>query len=262
MNISAIVLSFNSQKYIENCINNLAAALNSIPGTHEIHVIENGSVDTSPKLLATLTKRYPQLVFPIYSPTNLGTTVSRNLALRKAKGDYILVLDSDATATAESILATVKTLNDDPKCGLAVPGLCYPDGRFQLSVDTFPTVSRKIQRLLSLKSLERDAIPLKTTTVVDYAISAYWMLKRSVVDQVGLLDERIFYSPEDVDYCIRIWKAGYTIKLVPHVQVVHDAQEISRGKKLNSFVFRHFGGLIYYFRKHGYAFTAPRFNRM
>jgi GT2 family glycosyltransferase len=261
MNISAIVLSFNSERYIENCINSLAAALTSIPGNHEIHVIENGSVDASPKMLEKLAQRFPQLVFPIYSPTNLGTTVSRNLALRKAKGNYILVLDSDATATAESILATVKVLDEDPKCGLAVPGLCYPDGRFQLSVDTFPTVSRKLQRLLNLKNLERDAIPAKTTTVVDYAISAYWMLKRSVVDQVGLLDEKIFYSPEDVDYCIRIWQAGFTIKLIPQVKVVHDAQEISRGKKLNSFVFRHFGGLVYYFRKHGYAFTAPRFTR-
>jgi len=72
-----------------------------------------------------------------------------------------------------------------------------------------------------------------------------------------LLDERIFYSPEDVDYCIRIWRAGWQIHYMPSVSVVHDAQEISRPKGLgiNKFTIRHAKGLAYLFVKHRYALT-------
>ena len=68
---------------------------------------------------------------------------------------------------------------------------------------------------------------------VDYAISAFWVIRRNAFERVGLFDEKIFYSPEDVDYCIRMWSAGYKITYVPKAEVVHDAQELSRGFKLS-----------------------------
>ena len=97
---------------------------------------------------------------------------------------------------------------------------------------------------------------LGESRVVDYAISAFWMFRRDVLEKVGLLDERIFYSPEDVDFCIRIWKAGYCIKYFPQVSVIHDAQEISRAKgvKINIFTLSHLKGLLYLFLKHRYLF--------
>jgi len=92
---------------------------------------------------------------------------------------------------------------------------------------------------------------------VDYAISAVWVIKKEVLKIVGLLDENIFYSPEDVDYCLRLWKAGYKIIYEPRVPVIHHTQEISRGFKLNSAMLNHIKGLIYYFRKHGYFLRRP-----
>ena len=87
---------------------------------------------------------------------------------------------------------------------------------------------------------------------VDYAISAFWLFRGDLIEKVGVLDENIFYSPEDVDYCIRIKKQGYRIVYDPSVHIVHDAQEISR-KKLNKFFFSHLKGLFYLFKKHHYG---------
>lgn len=94
---------------------------------------------------------------------------------------------------------------------------------------------------------------------VDYAISAFWIMKKSVLEEVGLLDEKIFYSPEDVDYCLRIWKSGHAISYIPFVSVVHHTQEISRGFKLNTAFLNHVKGLFYYFTKHRYCFFPPFF---
>ena len=84
------------------------------------------------------------------------------------------------------------------------------------------------------------------------------MFPKEVLNEVGLLDEKIFYSPEDVDYCIRVWKKGYTIDYFPDVKMIHDAQEISRGKafKINFFTLSHLKGLIYLFLKHRYILSG------
>ena len=115
-------------------------------------------------------------------------------------------------------------------------------------------MARKVQRYFALRRLEQREPPTGSGPV-DYAISACWLLSARAVQVTGLLDERIFYSPEDVDYCIRMWQAGFQVHYVPAVSVVHDAQEISRPKGLgiNRFTVRHAKGLLYLFAKHRYG---------
>lgn len=77
-----------------------------------------------------------------------------------------------------------------------------------------------------LESIE-EVLNEKITTV-DYAISAAWFLKRSVFDEVGLLDEKIFYAPEDAEFCARLWRKGYEVWYYPKVTIIHDAQRITK----------------------------------
>jgi GT2 family glycosyltransferase len=259
--VSAVVLSFNSARYIEKCVRSLCAAGAGVGGV-EVFVVENGSRDGSVGILQGLEREFPDVLKCIYLPTNTGTTVSRNLALRQATAEYIVVLDSDAVASEAALRGLIDAINNEPDCGLVVPGLTYPDGRFQLSTDAFPTVTRKLQRLFALRSLERgSSLADARRGDVDYAISAFWLFRRSLLAEVGLLDERIFYSPEDVDFCLRIWLAGYRIVYVPRVVAIHDAQEVSRSLKRWRFMLRHAGGLAYYFAKHRYAFGLGRLRR-
>lgn len=259
--ISAVILSFNSKPHIERCVRSLMKAFSEMPGPHEVWAVENGSVDGSAQILRRLEREFSPTLRVICNERNLGTTVSRNQALRRATGRYVLVMDSDAWVESPTLESLIHTLEQDARCGIAVPRLEYPDGRFQLSTDTFPTLLRKLHRLVALRNLETSATPPAEPCTVDYAISALWLFRRSLLEEVGLLDERIFYSPEDVDFCLRTWKAGYKVVYDPRVKAVHDAQELSRRKKLNGFATRHAKGLAYLFWKHGYFLGLRRLYR-
>jgi len=78
---------------------------------------------------------------------------------------------------------------------------------------------------------------------------------------VGPLDERFFYAPEDADFCLSIWLAGYRILYVPQVHAIHDAQELSRRGLFNRFTLHHLVGLARYFLKHRYVFSTKRLRR-
>ncbi|MDU0356380.1 glycosyltransferase family 2 protein [Paraglaciecola aquimarina] len=255
MDISVVILSFNSAKFIEKCLSSLTSSLKQSERDFEIFVVDNGSKDGTLEILSRIEGELEGRLTSILLSHNTGTTYSRNQALKQAKGKYILVLDSDAYMNEPALTGLSQYLDEHPNCGMAVPRVTYGSGNYQLSCDTFPTLWKKFQRFLFLKNMEEQESDLSKATVpvnVDYAISACWMLKRETLEKVGLLDEKIFYSPEDVDYCLRVWEAGYVITYVPSVSVIHDAQELSRGFKLTKFHFSHLKGLFYLMYKHKY----------
>ncbi len=86
-------------------------------------------------------------------------------------------------------------------------------------------------------------------------------MRRDLLERVGGLDERIFYAPEDVDFCLRTWLAGHKVVYQPGLAVVHDAKERSRSLKGLLFIWRHLMGLAYFFRKHGYFWRADAIYR-
>lgn len=262
MNLSAIILSWNSAHHLERCLETLFQSLNGYLKPFEVFIVDNGSKDNSREVIEKYKNLYPEELKPIFLSTNTGTTYSRNIAIKKAKGKYIAILDSDLIVEDEyTFIKLIKHLEENSKIGMVVPRLVYIDGSYQKSTDVFPTLMVKFRRYFYLKKMEKqiDIDCNVENVIVDYAISAFWLIKKEVVDVVGLLDENIFYAPEDVDYCIRLWKAGFKIKYIQSCIVIHNAQEISRGFVLNRALYEHVKGLLYYFIKHRYLIKAPRF---
>lgn len=262
MLVSAVILSFNSHRHIATAVRSLAAEYARLGAPSEILVVDNGSTDGSVEILRQLESEHPGTLKVIYSPVNTGTTVSRNMALRRAEGRFILIMDSDIEVPEGCLGTLLPRLEAAPEIGLLAPRLIYPDGRPQLSADVFPTLTHKLRRFLGLKQMERD-LPAQDSGArrVDYAISAFWLMPRKVVERVGLLDEKIFYSPEDVDYCLRVWEAGFEVVYDTAATAIHDAREISRGFKRPSFTISHAKGLAYLFMKHRYVFGRDRLYR-
>lgn len=257
---SFVILSFNSERTLSRCLQSIVESLISTNSyaSSEVFVVENGSKDKSKDILEQWSKKHPELIVPLIMDTNTGTTFSRNQALSRCTGDYIVILDSDAYISAAALAGLSKELQTSPDVGLVCPKLFYGDGRFQISVDKIPTLWHKMMRFLFLNKMQKnvDHQHLKTQDV-DYAISACWMLSKEAVNRVPKFDENIFYSPEDVDYCMQLWISGLKVRYVPRYHVTHDAQELSRGFKFKGFHSKHLAGLFYLFRKYGYFFSPP-----
>lgn len=262
MSISAIILSFNAKHDLERCVRSLIDVEGLGAERDQIIIIDNGSTDGSRKAVEHLVSRYAGLIDATFLPTNHGTTRPRNLGFAKARGDYLLVIDADIHFRTPVLPPLIKELTADPSIGIVAPKLIFPDGRHQLSTDVFPTVPRKLERLFRLRALERRQPSMRPSSrPVDYAISAFWLMQRDLVDLIGPLDERIFYAPEDVDFCLRAWLRGRRVVYRPDLEVVHDAKERSRSLKGLLFTWRHLLGLLYFFKKHRYAFSADKLYR-
>ena len=256
--VSFIILTWNSESYIHACIQSIVQDAKGAGIEFEIFIVDNGSQDGTVGTINALEAKYPGRLVPIFLDRNMGTTHPRNLALEKAGGDYICVMDSDIEMRSGILRALLDRLEEDPKVGMVVPQLVYPSGKVQMSTDQFPTLTRKLRRYFTLRKMEEEIQNhVQRTHWVDYAISAFWLMPKRIVKEVGFLDEAFFYAPEDVDYCIRVWKAGYKIVHVPGGCAVHHTQEISRGFRINKAVFHHFWGLCRLFYKHGYIFRPP-----
>jgi hypothetical protein len=228
----------------------------------EIFVMDNGSTDKTKEIL----NGYSEKANLIFLDQNKGTTFPRNLAIKKSTGDYILFLDSDTEIKSKKTIKNLILIAKNNKgFGIIAPKLILSDGTMQVSFKKFPTLFLKILKTIPLNFLRR--LTLKSESydfsidnnkfyLVDYCISACWLVPKKVINQVGLLDERIFYSPEDVDFCLRIWKAGYKVVWSPTVEVIHYCQRISY--KNPKIALSHFLGLLYFFRKHNYYFFRSK----
>jgi GT2 family glycosyltransferase len=254
--VSFVILSHNSSRFLARCLESVL-----VNPSDEVWVVDNGSRDASPTILEGFKERHPGQFHLTRLPGNVGTTVSRNLALRQVTGHFVAVIDSDIVMPPGAVDALLEWFTPGSHCGIVAPRLIRADGSFQLSADVFPTLPRKIHRAVRLRSIERAASQSvsQRPCTVDYAISACWLMRRELFDVVGLLDERIFYAPEDADYCVRVWKAGFQVVYDPRVEVLHDAQEISRRPGRAAWL--HAKGLLYYFRKHQCLLSSGRLRR-
>lgn len=264
MQLSFVILTWNSARYVQKCFDRIFAAMDGRGLEYEILVLDNGSTDGTVELLQRAARDYAAKLRVFYEPQNLGTTRSRNILLRAARGEYVCIMDSDVEVFPGVIDTLLVQLQKLDGAGMVVPRIRYPSGNWQKSFDGFPTLANKINRFARLRTIEqREGGELGGSGLapfrIDYAISAFWLMRRSLFERVGLLDEKIFYAPEDADFCLRVWKAGFSIWYVPEVEVIHHTQEISRGFKLNRAKWNHIVGLAYYFLKHRYLLRAPAF---
>ena len=262
LDLSFIILTWNSQKYIGRCLDSITNKCDGEGIAFEIIVIDNGSEDSTVSILKEYIYKRPDSLQLILLDSNKGTTYTRNLGLKKAAGEYICVLDSD-TEFGEGKFSDIFDLWDNyPNTGIVAPRLLLGDGAVQNSVKKFPTFWHKIiklpKALLGLKVKDYDfydSFPFKEIREVDSAIAACWFFSRDLMDIVGLLDEKIFYAPEDLDYCMSARKAGLKILYYPYLTLLHHTQWISHRKPFSRVSLRHFGGLLYYYRKHGGWFS-------
>jgi GT2 family glycosyltransferase len=248
-----VSLTWNSARFIDAMLRTLYADIEGSGIETEVIVLDNGSTDDTRTLIRAVQATQPTLqLVPLDS--NQGTTKSRNIGIRMAKGQFILILDSDTEipkGTLQALLDATVEIPDPDRIGMVCPRLEYPNGDFQESARRFPTLLTKAYRLLRLEQLRKrdETLPeviAGQTTQVDYAISAGWFVPRRTFDAVGLLDEEIFYSPEDVEFCARVWRNGLRVWYYPKARIIHNCQRLTNKKPFSRLGLSHAKGLLRY----------------
>ena len=254
--LSIVILTWNSRQLLADCLAAVPAATAGI--ATEVIVVDNGSRDDTAALLA----KHPELVV-IRNAENRGVAPGRNQGLRRARGELVAVLDVDTVPAPRAFTTLVEALRATPRAGVVAPKMVGPDGSLQYSCRRFPTLLDKLARRLPERwgrSLADD-VELRgwdhaSVREVDYVIGACQVIRAAALAEVGLLDERIFYGPEDVDLCLRMRRAGWSVVYVPAAVVMHLERRVTR-KLWSSLTARHAYALAYYFWKHRYLLTRP-----
>lgn len=270
--VGFVILTWNSEKYIQNC---LRAIFDIDTAAFEctVVVVDNGSIDQTVECIKTecsLHKESQHSCVVTCLDKNYGTTRSRNIGLKKLQEikpdiEFLCILDSD-TEINEKALDIMTDELSDPTVGIVGPRMHDTLGIYQVSGKNFPTFTEKLCKVMPLKSLrmygehqERIIPPQGTgTRPVGYVMSACWLMRKSTIDMVGYFDERIFYAPEDVEYCIRCWKAGYKVAYCYDADILHHWQRLSRKKLISKHNYEHIKGLLYVFNKYKYMFSTKR----
>lgn len=269
--IGFVILTWNSEKYIENCLKSLFQ-INGSEVQINIVVVDNASEDNTNLVVGKIYKENNHkagLCHLIKLKKNFGTTYSRNLGisyLKKHSLDYICILDSDTIVNAEAVKALTNELKQDASCGIVGPKMHSSSGIYQRSGRDIPTLTEKFLKALPFKALQMRGNELEASILADgsgcvkvgYLMSACWMMRADLFDKIGNLDEKIFYAPEDAEFCIRCWKAGLSVKYCYDAEIVHEWQRLSRKKLFSKHNLEHIKGLLYMFWKHKYLFNTKK----
>ena len=252
MKISIVIVSWRSQSFLPRCLDSLRAHAGGV----EVVVVENGSGDGTPALLRTA---YPE-VRALCLPKNLGFAAGCNRGIAACSGEAILLLNPDAEVTAGAVDALAAALEADPPAA-AVGGLLVGrDGRPQrrYAPARFPTLGDLVCLLLLpgntlLPGHRLDAMPAGTVRPrpVDRLAGACLLVRRSAVDRIGGFDEE--FAPvwfEDVDFCLRLHRAGYRVVHHPGATFIHQGGGSVSMMDARSYYTAWYQNLQRYGRKH------------
>lgn len=265
--VSVVIITWNAQRYVKDCLDSVIKSLQGI--VYEIIVIDNGSTDSTKDLLSSYKNKGTNINI-LFKDHNLGVAKARNVGLKQAQGKYIWILDIDTVVNQTVLSAMIDFMESNRKCGLCATKLISSEGNVQDSCRKLPSVRYKLNNFLEVvfaktsftrkwrKKIERanqsqfyrSLTEQNNPFEVEYVIGACQFIRKKALDETGLLDEKIFYGPEDADFCLRVAQKGWTINYLPYVTIIHEYQQITKKKLFSSISYKHAKALLYFFWKH------------
>jgi GT2 family glycosyltransferase len=226
MDISIIIVNYNVRQFLREALGSIRRALPGIQA--EIFVVDNASEDGSAEMVK---QNFPGVVL-IENGENVGFAKANNIALRRATGDYLLLINPDTVVQEDTFSVMLDFFRKHPDAGLAGCKILNPDGSLQLPCRRgFPTPWVAFTKIFGLSTLFPKSrlfgkynltyMDPDQTYPVDAVSGSFMMVRREAFDRVGGLDESFFMYGEDLDWCYRIRKAGYRVYYVHGTKIVH-----------------------------------------
>ena len=242
--LSIIILTYDHLDDTRRCLSSLEPVMER--GDTEVIIVDNASTDGTPQYIA---QTYP-LIHLTVNPVNRGVAAARNQGIAHATAPALLILDNATIATTRAIDGMMAYLESHPQVGLCACRLTDVEGNVQRSFRPFPSLKGKLLSVLGLRSAaEKFRADDEGAIEPYYVIGACQMIRREALDQVGQLDEAIFYGPEDADLCHRLRQSGWQVKYLPQFSIIHTYYRRTRRQPLSRLGLHHIGGLLHFYRK-------------
>ena len=244
MKLSVVIVSYNVRDYLENCLQSVSRALEGIEG--EVFVVDNHSDDDS---VEAVRSQYPWVRL-IENQENMGFSRANNIAIREARGEYVLLLNPDTIVEEATLREVLRFMEEHPKAGGAGVMMHNADGSLAPeSRRALPTPWVSCLKMLGFtKRYYMSHLSWDQPSRIEVISGAFCFLRKKALDEVGLLDEDFFMYGEDIDLSYRLMKGGWENWYLPY-PITH-----FKGKSTQKSDYRYvhifYNAMLIFFRKH------------
>ena len=269
MDISIIIVSYNQTGFLRECIDSIYKQVEELE--FEVIVVDNCSSDTGLlKLLKENKSKRDNFDF-ILNKSNLGFAAANNIGFKASRSRYIVFINRDTVLINNCFKIMVYFLKGDDRAAVCGPRILYPDGGFQVSFYSFPSLAKKFFKVLGfnkllakkpffLKKLSRfnrimphymslfnaNFEDRRGTTEVPWVTGACLMVKNNFFRKAGLFDENYKMYCEDMDFGLRIRENDLKVYFVPEAKIIHHRGWVKRSLRSLNFYFE---SHRYYYKK-------------
>lgn len=254
MKLSIIIVNYNVEHFLEQCLHSVFKALLNIAS--EVIVVDNSSVDGS---VSMVQKKFPQVKL-ILNEKNAGFSAANNQGIKESKGEYALLLNPDTVVQEDTFEKTIKFMDAHTEAGGL--GVMMLDGKGNFLPESkrgLPTPSVAFYKVFGFSALFPGSetfgkyhlgfLDKNKTHEVDVLAGAFMLIRKSVLDKIGLLDETFFMYGEDIDLSYRITLAGYKNYYFPETRIIHYKGESTKKSSVN-YVLVFYNAMAIFAKKH------------
>jgi len=254
MKLSIVIVNYNVKYFLEQCLHSVRRA---IEGTDsEVFVVDNNSVDGS---VTMIQEKFPDVI-TLTNKENLGFSKANNQAIKKARGEYILLLNPDTVVEDDTFVKIIQFMDEHPEAGGL--GVKMVDGKGNFLPESkrgLPTPAVAFYKIFGLSRLlpkskifgkyHLSFLDKEKTHEIEILSGAFMLLRKSVLNEIGLLDETFFMYGEDIDLSYRITKAGYKNYYFPETRIIHYKGESTKKSSVN-YVVVFYNAMAIFAKKH------------
>lgn len=267
IDLSICILTWNTKDLTIKCIESIVKNTEKI--NYEIILVDNGSTDGT---IEYVKKNYNEFKV-IRNEKNVGFTKANNQALKVTKGRYALILNSDTEIKKNCLDIMIDYMDRDKDVGMSCCKMLYPDNSLYFSIgENYPNWKNVlaersiISELFFQSKLHKYFLSKYYTTnkrkyekdhSIKWVLGAFMIVRREVIEKVGIFDENIFSYFEEYDWCKRTYEAGYKIKFYNKPVVIHHSAKSVIQEYTELTKVWHLSRL-YFFKKH-YGFFSMLF---
>lgn len=250
MDLSIIIVNYNTFDLTKNTL--LSILKYNYPFTVEIIVLDNNSTDNSLQNLKNYFEETP--IKFLKANENRGFASGNNIAIKKASGRYILLLNSDTEVKEKTLENIYKYMEENSSVGATGCKVLLENGELDKACKrSFPNPKNSFQRLFHIKTKNNDYnldhLDDNGIYEIDCLTGAFMLIRREALNDSGLLDETFFMYGEDIDLCYRIKEKGWKIVYYGKSEIVHYKGGSSKRRNFK-LVYEFYRAMYIYYRKH------------